>query len=131
VKLATPSRRPIDYSHGVLAVALLFCWAAAYASAPQPAQSNAADQGTISVETALVVLPIRVTGSDGDFISGLTQEQFRVYENGRRQPVTLFRQEDTAVTVGLVVDHSRSMGPKLPGVSAAVSAFAQSSNADD
>jgi VWFA-related protein len=54
-----------------------------------------------------------------------------VYENGRRQPVTLFRQEDTAVTVGLVVDHSRSMGPKLPGVSAAVSAFAQSSNPND
>jgi VWFA-related protein len=112
-------------------VALLFSCGAVYAGAPQPAQSHAADQGTISVETALVVLPVRVTGSDGDFISGLAQEQFRVYENGRRQPITLFRQEDTAVTVGLVVDHSRSMGPKLPGVSAAVSAFAQSSNPDD
>lgn len=131
MKLATTSRRPINYSEAVLAVALLCCWAVAYANAPQPAQSNAVDQGTISVETTLVVLPVRVTGSDGDFISGLTQEQFRVYENGRRQPVTLFRQEDTAVTVGLVVDHSRSMAPKLPGVSAAVSAFAQSSNPDD
>jgi Ca-activated chloride channel family protein len=29
------------------------------------------------------------------------------------------------------VDHSRSMGPKLPGVAAAVSAFAQSSDPDD
>jgi Ca-activated chloride channel family protein len=35
------------------------------------------------------------------------------------------------VTVGLVVDHSRSMGMKLPGVSAAVSSFAQSSDPDD
>ena len=35
------------------------------------------------------------------------------------------------MTVGMVVDHSRSMGPKLQGVSAAVSAFAQSSNPDD
>ena len=36
-----------------------------------------------------------------------------------------------AVTVGLIVDHSRSMGPKLPEVAAAVSAFAQSSNPQD
>jgi len=83
------------------------------------------------VETALVVLPVRVTGADGDFVSGLAQERFRVYEDGRRQPIALFRQEDTPVTVGLVVDHSRSMGPKLSGVAAAVSAFAQSSNPDD
>ena len=47
------------------------------------------------------------------------------------QPITLFRQEDTPVTVGLVVDHSSSMGPKLQSVAAAVSAFAQSSNPED
>ena len=41
------------------------------------------------------------------------------------------KQEDTPVTVGLIVDHSRSMGPKLPEVAAAVSAFAQSSNPQD
>jgi Ca-activated chloride channel family protein len=76
-------------------------------------------------------LPVRVTSVDGDFVSGLTQEQFRVYEDGRRQPLTLFRQEDTPVTVGLVVDHSSSMGPKLQSVAAAVSAFAQSSNPED
>ena len=33
--------------------------------------------------------------------------------------------------MGLIVDHSRSMGPKLPEVAAAVSAFAQSSNPQD
>lgn len=131
MNLAALCRQPKNYCHGVVSVALLLSCAVAYAGPPQPAQSNPTDQGTISVETALVVLPVRVTGSDGDFISGLTQEQFRVYENGRGQPITLFRQEDTAVTVGLVVDHSRSMAPKLPGISAAVSAFAQSSNPDD
>jgi VWFA-related protein len=77
------------------------------------------------------VLPVRVTDAAGNFVSGLTQEQFQVYENGRRQPVTLFRQEDVPVTVGLIVDHSRSMGPKLAGVAEAVAAFAESSNAND
>jgi Ca-activated chloride channel family protein len=83
------------------------------------------------VETALVVLPVRVTGENGAFIPGLTQQQFRVFQDGRQQPITLFRQEDTPVTVGLVVDHSRSMAPKLADVTAAVSAFAKSSNPED
>jgi len=131
VSLARLKRRPI-YSFGsFMGVGLLLCGAAVYAHIPPLSQSNPANQGTISVETTLVVLPVHVTGADGDFVPGLTQEQFRVYEDGRRRPIALFHQEDAPVTVGLVVDRSHSMGSKLPGVSAAVSAFAQSSNPDD
>ncbi len=54
-----------------------------------------------------------------------------MYEDGRLQKITVFQRGDTPVTVGLVVDHSRSMGPELPDVAAAVSAFAQSSNSQD
>jgi Ca-activated chloride channel family protein len=61
----------------------------------------------------------------------LTLEDFGVFEDGRPQKLTLFQQEDSPVTVGLVVDHSRSMGPKLAEVTAAVSAFAHSSNPQD
>lgn len=128
---AAQSRRTSFCFRGIVAMGLLMCGASAYPHAPQSAPPNAGNQGTISVETELVVLPVLVTGAGGDFVSGLTQEQFRVYEDGRRQPITLFQQEDTPVTVGLVVDHSRSMGPKLAGVAAAVSAFAESSNPDD
>jgi len=131
MKLATSVHNRIRCICGILTAVVLLCGTAAYTRTPQPAQSNAADQGTISIVTALVVLPVRVTSADGDFVSGLTQEQFRVYEDGRQQPITLFRQEDTPVTVGLVVDHSSSMGPKLQSVAAAVSAFAQSSNPED
>jgi Ca-activated chloride channel family protein len=131
MNLAAPIRRPIRYSCGLVAVVLLVCSGAVHASTPQPAQSTFLDQGTISVVSELVVLPVRVTGADGDFVSGLTQEQFRVSEYGRQQPITLFRQEDTPVTVGLVVDHSSSMSPKLQSVTAPVSTFAQSSNPED
>jgi len=129
VILAATNRVPIH--QGVLAAALLVCCGAGYANSQLSAQPNAQSRGIISVETSLVVLPVRVTGANGDFASGLAQDQFRVIENGRQQPITLFHQEDTPVTVGLVVDHSRSMGPKLAGVSAAVSGFARSSNPDD
>ena len=131
MKLASPVRKKAFWISGLLAAALLVCGAAAHTRTQQPAQTTTANQGKISVLTELVVLPVRVTGEDGDFVSGLAQERFRVYEDGRRQPITLFRQEDTPVTVGLVVDHSSSMGPKLENVAVAVSAFAQSSNPED
>lgn len=123
---------PTDsFRRAVLAAVLLASGGVGYARPSHPPKPSAAGQGTISVETQLVVLPVRVTDAKGDFVSGLTQEQFHVFENGSRPAITLFRQEDTPVTVGLVVDHSRSMGPKLEEVADAVSAFARSSNAED
>ena len=95
------------------------------------AQARSRTGPQIVAETDLVVLPVRVTDVSGNFVPGLGQEQFRVFENNRRQEITLFRQEDVPVAVGLVVDHSRSMGPKLPAVAQAVVAFAHSSNPDD
>lgn len=94
-----------------------------------PARSAIPSQ--IVAETDLVVLPVRVTDTNGNFVGGLNQAQFRVYENNRRQEIELFRQEDVPVAVGLVVDHSRSMGPKLAAVAQSVLAFAHSSNPDD
>jgi Ca-activated chloride channel homolog len=86
---------------------------------------------SIAVKTELVVLPVRVTDRDGEFVSGLSMDNFRIYENGRQQRISLFQQEDTLVTVGLVVDHSRSMDPKLPEVVTAIVSFAHSSNPQD
>ncbi len=88
-------------------------------------------QAKISVATNLVVLPVSVTDSQGNFVSGLNRENFRVYEDGTPQNISLFVQEDTPVTVGLIVDHSRSMGNKLLPVSEAVAQFADSSNPQD
>ena len=45
--------------------------------------------------------------------------------------IRLFRHEDIPVTVGLVVDHSGSMRPKLADVTAAARTFVQSSNPED
>lgn len=95
------------------------------------AASEEPKQATISVTTELVVLPVHVTDSNGTFVSGLHKQHFRVYEDGARQKLSLFTEEDTPVTVGLLVDHSRSMGPKLPEVRAAVSTFVHSSNHED
>jgi Ca-activated chloride channel homolog len=96
-----------------------------------PAPSSPPAPPTIAVKTELVVLPVRVIDGSGDFVSGLSLDNFRVYEDGRLQRISLFRREDTPLSVGLVVDHSRSMGPKLAEVTTAIVSFAQSSNPQD
>lgn len=100
-------------------------------SFPASPSPGADAQARITLTTALVVVPVNVTDARGKFVHGLKAENFRIYEDGRQQNITLFKDEDTPVTVGLIVDHSRSMGPKLPGVITAVRAFAHSSNPDD
>ncbi len=85
----------------------------------------------ISVDVALVVLHATVTDRQGGFISDLGERDFEVYENGVPQRIRLFRNEDVPVTVGLVVDHSTTMRPKLAEVTAAARTFVRSSNPED
>ena len=88
-------------------------------------------QTKIAVSANLVLLPVKVTDARGTFVSRLNVEDFRVFEDGQLQKLTVFEEGDTPVTVGLIVDHSRSMGAKLPDVVEAVTSFTQSSNSQD
>ena len=45
-------------------------------------------------------------------IRGLSQEVFSIYEDKIRQDISLFKQEDIPLSVGLVVDGSSSMYDK-------------------
>jgi VWFA-related protein len=83
------------------------------------------------VDVALVVLPATVTDRQGGFVSNLGAQDFEVYEDGVPQHIRLFRNEDIPVTVGLVVDHSSTMRPRLAEVSAAARTFVRSSNRED
>jgi Ca-activated chloride channel family protein len=84
-----------------------------------------------STASELVVLPVVVTDKPDQYVADLRQEQFTVYDNGRRVPVELFSSEDEPVTVGLVIDASSSIRTKRGEVVAAAAAFARSSNPDD
>jgi Ca-activated chloride channel homolog len=98
---------------------------------PSGGSSGTIDTHPISVTSELVVLPVNVTDTNGNFVSGLTGNDFRIYEEKRLQDLALFDREDTPVSVGLIVDHSGSMEPKLPNVVSAISAFAHSGNPED
>ena len=72
-----------------------------------------------------------VRARQGRTVPQFGQQNFEVFEDGRPQPIRLFRHEDTPVTVGLVIDHSGSMREKLADVTAGAQAFVHSSNPSD
>jgi Ca-activated chloride channel homolog len=79
----------------------------------------------------LVVLPVIVKDKNGRYVSDLPRERFVVYDNARRMSIDLFTNEDTPVTVGLIVDSSGSMRSKVGEAIAAAMTFARSSNPND
>jgi len=109
-----------------LLCALTILFAAGSALARQNPQRFA-----ISKDVNLVLLPVAVTNAQGKSVSGLGASNFRVYENGRQQQLSLFRAEDIPVTVGLVVDHSGSMVAWRDQVIQGARAFIQASNVQD
>ncbi len=95
------------------------------------AQSPSPPSFSISVNVDLVVLHVTVRNRHGAFAPDLRPQDFHVFEDGVPQSIRLFRHEDIPVTIGLVVDHSGSMRPKLAEVIAAARTFVRSSNPED
>lgn len=119
--------------HFLLATLSVFLTVLAFSPsfATQDPSAAPGSPSKIAVSVDLVLVPVKVTDANGAFVTGLQLDNFRVFENGQLQQLTVFDEGDTPVTVGLVVDHSRSMRPKLRDVVLAVSSFAHSSNSQD
>jgi VWFA-related protein len=88
-------------------------------------------QAVFRSETRLVVLHVTVTNGHGELVRNLPQQAFTVFENGKRQSVSIFRSDDVPVSVGLLIDNSGSMRPLRAKVEAAALAFARASNPED
>jgi Ca-activated chloride channel family protein len=86
---------------------------------PSPAPRNGR-AATIRVGAGLVVVPVTVLDALGAPLRGMGRERFRVFEDGVEQQVSTFSQEELPVSIGIVLDASRSMRPKLAGAREAV-----------
>src|SRR5579872_4021146 len=96
------------------------------------AQQKQDDQDfVIRSEVRLVLLDVSVKDHAGGFVEGLAQSDFQVFENGALQPITVFSAKDIPVTVGILVDESRSMAPKRNEVLSASGTFIAESNPKD
>lgn len=111
-----------------LAFAPILLSALLSASTPQEPRPG---RKVFSSSSDLVVIHASVLDRKSGFVPGLPREAFTVYEDGEPQPVSFFSNEDSPVTVGLVIDCSGSMQPKRSAVISAGLAFARSSNPQD
>jgi VWFA-related protein len=82
---------------------------------PAPVQSNS-QQGkqqpgyTINVQSTTVRLDVVVTDQDGDIITGLTKENFRVFQDNAPQQVTNFTPSDAPITMVMLMEFSNHFG---------------------
>jgi Ca-activated chloride channel homolog len=86
----------------------------AAAPAKPAAQAAAPNQGNFKVSVQVVDVPVTVLDKRGMPVIDLTQNDFRVYENGIRQSINYFRQQPAPpLRIGLIIDTSNSARPLL------------------
>jgi Ca-activated chloride channel homolog len=74
-----------------------------------PSQTDAKVH-TVRVDVNLVTIGVRVSDRKGREVSGLKQEEFSVFEDGKQQPIAVFASEQQPVSVLMLLDRSYSMG---------------------
>lgn len=92
--------------------------------------SNDRDQ-TISVDVDLVLVNAAVSDSKGRMVTGLQQENFRIWEDKVEQKVEYVSSEDTPMSIGLIFDATGSMADKISTARDAATSFLRVGNPDD
>ena len=59
---------------------------------------------SIHVDVPLVTVPVMVTTKDGQFISNLKKDNFKIFEDGTEQTISDFRVEEAPITAVLLVE---------------------------
>jgi VWFA-related protein len=88
--------------------------------AAKPADPNAdvlpKELARIHVQSSLVVAPVTVLDRRGQFVQSLSQDDFRVLDNGVPQRITEFSEEIQPVALAVVVQNNYSVQPLLSQV---------------
>jgi len=90
---------------------------------PKPAEHTA--RPNLRADTNLVLVPITVVDRLNHPVTGLEQENFRIFDDGVERTITAFAMEDEPVALGLIFDHSGSVA----GIRTRM--FLKTSNPDD
>lgn len=71
-----------------------------------PKNAEEAKQFIIRQNTTFIPLPVTVLDKDHHQVAGLTQRDFRIYENGQRQHISFFSVDPVPLSVAFVIDQS-------------------------
>jgi len=95
----------------------------------QTSTASAADPLKMNVN--LVLVPVRVTDTKNRPVTTLDKGDFALYEDDQQQKIEYFSSEDAPLTVGLLLDLSKSMTDKFDAERGAVSEFFKNANRQD
>jgi len=84
---------------------------------------NDSDEEIITVDTNLVTIPVSVLDRNGLYIPSLSQENFKIFEDGTEQEIAYFGTTEKPVTVVLLLDTSPSAERVLRDIKQAAIAF--------
>jgi VWFA-related protein len=70
--------------------------------APEPKVPDS--RANIRTTVSLVVVPVTVKNRDGELVSDLQQNDFRIFEDGIEQPISLFAMDAFPLSVAVLID---------------------------
>ena len=85
----------------------------------------------LRAETELTLVGATVTDPLGRLVTGLEQNNFRVFEDGVEQEIVRFSSEDVPVSIGVIFDMSNSMSDKIDKSRLAAVQFFRTANPQD
>jgi len=85
----------------------------------------------LSVNVDLTEVHVNVTDEKDRPVGNLRKENFRVFEDRKEQQIMVFKHEDAPISLGLVIDNSRSIEPRKQRLDAAALSFVRKSNPQD
>jgi VWFA-related protein len=86
---------------------------------------------SIQVNVPLVEVPVMVTTKDGQFISSLKKDNFRIFEDGVQQSISNFSVSEAPITAVLLVEYASTNYSFMIEALQASYSFAQSLKKDD
>jgi Ca-activated chloride channel family protein len=85
----------------------------------------------LSLQARLVTVTVSVTDQLGRYVTGLKKENFEVFDNGVRQDISHFSDEDAPISLGFIYDVSGSMTGLITQSLSALTRFFDVSHVDD
>ena len=85
----------------------------------------------LRVDVDLVLVPVNVTDAMNRPVTDLKKQNFALYEGEREQQIRYFSTEDAPISVGVILDLSKSMSDKIDVAREALGEFFATSNPDD
>ncbi len=100
--------------------------------APEPPKEQQKKTApAIRVDVDLVLVNVTVTDPFNRLVTGLEQENFRVFEDNTEQEVIHFTSEDVPISIGVIFDLSGSMSNKVDKARLAAVQFFKTANPQD